>query len=82
MKRNLDELCQELIMKELIKAALKEAVYNGVYSLRYIDKILFEWHRKGFKEVSDIKKYWQNNDSEIPKFETKVLNFDWLNESE
>ncbi len=68
--------------EELIKAALKEAVYNGVYSLRYIDKILFEWHRKGFKEVSDIKKYWQNNDSEIPKFETKVLNFDWLNESE
>ena len=68
--------------EDLIKAALKEAVYNGVYSLRYIDKILFEWHKKGFKEVSDIKKYWQNNDSEIPKFETKVLNFDWLNESE
>ena len=67
--------------EELIKAALKEAVYNGVNSLRYIDKILFEWHKKGFKEVKDIKTYWQNNDNEIPNFETKVLNFDWLNES-
>src|SRR5574344_1502790 len=28
---------------ELIREALKEAVFNGVTNLRYIDKILFEW---------------------------------------
>ena len=32
--------------EELVLGALKEAVYNGVSSLRYIDKILFEWQKK------------------------------------
>lgn len=67
---------------EIINAALKEAVYNGVNSFRYIDKILFEWGKKGFKNVEDIKKHYQNNDNdEIPSFETQVLNFEWFNES-
>lgn len=67
---------------EIIKAALKEATYNGVNSLRYIDKILFEWQKKGIQKVEDIRSFWQKNDNnEIPDFETKVLNFDWLNES-
>ena len=29
--------------EELIKEALKEATFNGVSNLRYIDKILYEW---------------------------------------
>ena len=33
--------------EELIIAALREAVYNGVTNLRYIDKILYEWKKKG-----------------------------------
>ncbi|MBM7633495.1 DnaD domain-containing protein [Geomicrobium sediminis] len=32
---------------ELIKAALKEAVISGKLNLRYIDRILFEWQKKG-----------------------------------
>jgi len=35
--------------EELILSALKEAVYNGVNSLRYIDKILYEWQKKVIK---------------------------------
>ena len=42
--------------EELIELALKEAVYNGVSNLRYIDKILSEWHKKGIKSEDDIKK--------------------------
>ena len=34
---------------ELITMALKEATYNGVSSLRYIDKIIYEWGKKGIK---------------------------------
>lgn len=65
--------------EELIIAALKEAVYNGVTNLRYIDKVLYEWNRKGFKTVEEVNKKMISED-ESPLFETSVLNFDWLNE--
>ena len=65
--------------EELIMAALKEAVYNGVPNLRYIDKILYEWNRKGFKTPEDIKNK-MISEPETPVFESSVLNFDWLNE--
>lgn len=42
--------------EEIIKEALKEAIYNGVPKLRYIDSIIYEWRKKGYKSVSDIKK--------------------------
>ena len=29
--------------EELIREAIKEATFNGVSNLRYIDKILYEW---------------------------------------
>ncbi len=65
---------------ELIIMALKEAIYNGVTHLRYIDKILNDWDKKGIKTVSDIeknKKEFQN------KKETKkdLFEYDWLNDS-
>ena len=41
--------------EELILEALKEAVLNGVSNLRYIDKILYEWNRKGIKNKKDIE---------------------------
>ncbi len=39
------------IGEEMIKEALKEAILNGVTNLKYIDKILFEWKRKGIKKA-------------------------------
>ena len=32
------------ISNELILSALKEAVFNGVNNLRYVDKIIYEWN--------------------------------------
>ena len=63
--------------EELIKEALKEAIYNHVTSLRYIDTILYEWNKKGYKVPSDIKK-------EVKKTNNKkeLLDYDWLNEDE
>lgn len=40
--------------EELIIEALKEAIYNGVKSLRYIEKILLNWKDKGYKSKNDV----------------------------
>lgn len=64
------------IDKELILLALKEAVFNGVNNLRYIDKILFEWNKKGIKKANDVK---QNIKKEEEKQEN-YYEYDWLNE--
>lgn len=64
--------------EELILQALKEAVLNGVSNLRYIDKILYEWNRKGIKCANDIEKQRKHN--EVKK--TEVFDYDWLNDNE
>ncbi|MDD3340744.1 MAG: DnaD domain protein [Bacilli bacterium] len=68
--------------EELILLALKEAVYNGVFRLNYIDKILFEWRKKGIKNKEDVEK--NNRAFNVRKKETKeeVFEYDWLSESE
>ena len=40
--------------EELIKEALKEAIYNNARNLKYIDRILFNWRTKGIKTKKDI----------------------------
>lgn len=64
--------------EELILAALKEAVLNGVSNLRYIDKILYEWNRKGIKNVSELQKQKESK----PKKELDVFHYDWLNDDD
>ena len=67
----------------MIIGALKESIYNGVTSLRYIDKVLFEWHKKGFKTIEDVNNHIRNNKEEDSTLcETKVLNYNWLDENE
>lgn len=63
------------ISEDLIKKALKEAVLNGVNSIRYIDKILFEWSKKGYKNTSDI-----DNKKEKDNYVEEIYDYDWLNE--
>ncbi len=62
---------------DIIMCALKEAVWNGVNNLRYIDKILFEWNKKGIKTPLDIDKNQKRleNEKDEPYYE-----YDWLNE--
>ncbi len=66
--------------EELIELALKEAVYNGVSNLRYIDKILSEWRKKGIKTENDIKNEREKHQKQKPKKE--VFEYDWLNEND
>ena len=63
--------------KNLVKEAVKEASLNGVSNLRYIDKILIEWAKKGYKVPSDIEK----NKEEV-KEKVEDFNCDWLNDDE
>lgn len=42
---------------EIIRAALKEAVIAQKMSLRYIDRILFEWKKKNVKTLSDVERH-------------------------
>ncbi len=64
--------------EDLILAALKEAVYNGVTNLRYIDKILYEWQKKGIKEPDDLK----IKNKKEKKQAKEVFDYDWLNEGD
>lgn len=66
------------VSDELILLALKEAVYNGAVSLRYIDRILYDWTKKGIKTEADVN-------LEKQKFKKKketpdIFNYDWLND--
>ena len=62
--------------KLVIKEAVKEASINGVNNLRYIDKILYDWYKKGIRNVSDIKKIKESDTSDT---ESVYVMDDWLN---
>ncbi len=69
--------------EELILGALKEAVYNGVSNLRYIDKILYEWQRKGYKSIKEVNKDNFHRTSSNDKIETKELfDYNWLEDND
>jgi DnaD and phage-associated domain len=65
--------------EELIKEAVKEAAFSGVSNLRYIDKILYEWGKKGFKTKEDVEKNKKSFREEKPK--TEVFDYDWMEDS-
>lgn len=92
MGRTLSQMQLELINgwlssgtpEELIIGALKEAVYNGVLNFSYIDSIICEWEKRGFKTMDEVQAYIKNRrdskrkDKEISKREEEISNFDWL----
>lgn len=68
---------------ELIILALKEAVYNGVTNLKYIDKVLDEWHKKNIKNKEDVIKEQQRFKEKKSRITQKeVFSYDWLNDEE
>ncbi|MCI8671010.1 MAG: DnaD domain protein [Bacilli bacterium] len=66
--------------EELIVGALKEAVYNQVTNLRYIDKILYEWSKKGFKTMEDVNKHLENKEKQNDRKE--LFDYNWLDDEE
>ncbi len=67
--------------EETILLALKEATYNGVSNLRYIDKIISEWNKKGIKTQEDVEKSRINfKQKKEAKPKNDILDYDWLND--
>ncbi|WP_059043312.1 DnaD domain-containing protein [Paenibacillus rubinfantis] len=50
---------QDRYPEELIRLALKEAVFAGKVHFRYIDRILLEWSRNRVRTAEDVKTYTQ-----------------------
>lgn len=64
---------------ELIMEAVREATFNGVSNLRYIDKILYEWGKKGIKNKVDVEKnrkvFRQKEESEDNE---ELFDYNWF----
>lgn len=70
-----DKLSEEIIIE-----ALKEATYNGVSNLRYIDKILYEWRKKGINNKNDIEKNKTDFNKKPEKKE--MFDYNWLDDND
>lgn len=66
--------------EEMVIGALKEAVYNGVTNLRYIDKIIYEWGKKGFKNMDEVKVHLENRKEENKSAD--LFDYNWLDDDE
>lgn len=58
---------------EILKLAVKEAVTSRNLSLKYIDKIIFNWKSKGLKSVADVEQYIADFKKKKKLKEEKVL---------
>ena len=73
------------ISEELIREAVKEATFNGVSNLRYIDKILYEWGKAGIQNVNDVeamrrkRNKKEDNDKDI---DLNIVDWNWFDEDE
>ena len=69
------------ISDELIKEAIRLALNDGVYSLKYIDKILIDWKNHGYKDVNDVKNTKQDKQIE-ENINDDITDWDWLEDEE
>mgnify|MGYP004642710697 FL=1 len=76
------------LSENLIVGALKEAVLSGVKNFRYIDRVLFDWQKKGYRSMNDVeaaKKKITNVPEEISSnndTNSEYFDYDWLNDDE
>lgn len=70
--------------EELIKEAIKEATFNGVSNLRYIDKILYEWGKNNIKTAADVENNRKKRKVEKEKIDEDVdldiVDWNWFDE--
>ncbi len=65
----------------LIASAVKEATLNGVPSVRYIDRILYEWDKKGIKNADDVNHFLNKKEKDL-KEPVEVFDYDWFDDEE
>lgn len=68
---------------ELIKEAVREATFNGVSNLRYIDKILYEWGKKGLKTKEDVENNRKNfRQKDNQENNEELFDYNWFEDDE
>ncbi len=76
---------EDNMSEELIREAIKEATLSGVTTLRYIDKILYEWGKAGIKTVKDVEEnrrkrnVAKEKDSDI---DLDIVEWNWFDDDE
>ena len=73
--------------EDLIKEAIKEATFNGVSNLRYIDKILYEWGKQGIKTVKDVednrhKRAQRREEEADSNIDLDIVDWDWFDDDD
>lgn len=70
--------------EEMIRLALKEASFNGVNNLKYIDRILFEWDKLNLNTKEAIEKHLASRQQkkQSSKNKEEVFDYDWLGTNE
>lgn len=70
------------ISEDLIREAVKEAVFNGVFNLRYIDKILYKWEKDGIKTVKDVeeRRKKHNSKKDDSDIDMDIVDWNWFDE--
>lgn len=72
---------------EMIRLALREAVLSGKLNFRYIDRILFEWKKKGLKTAEEAQEHSQHfrsqqkappSKEETSSYKRQVPFYNWL----
>ncbi len=63
--------------EEIIENAVNEAIYNGTFTLRYIDAILTEWAKKGLKTAKDVSIYLKQRREPRERKNDNFINFDY-----
>lgn len=76
--------------EELIEASLREAVFSGKVSFRYIDRILLEWQRNGIQNAEQAMEYsrrfrqqgvlYKSVDSSYKEEEENFSFYNWVNQ--
>lgn len=69
--------------EEIVLEALKEAVYSGVATLRYIDKIIYEWNKNGIKTKEDVENNRKNfKQRQEKKEKLELVDYDWIDDED
>ncbi|MBR2677813.1 MAG: DnaD domain protein [Bacilli bacterium] len=82
LNRVLSPIEYEVIKKwdysyEIIELAIKEAILHNAKTIKYIDRILFNWKQNNVETLEDAKKYLDEYSNKVKpkeKKETKVFN--------
>lgn len=75
--------------EEIIQEAVKEATFNGVSNLKYIDRILYDWDNKGIKTIEQVEENRRKREKAIAKnkdndsdIDMEIMDWDWFDEEE